>query len=160
MTATVTVDVQIASDAGDLPDEEQLRHWVESALQASNESNASGFEISVRLVDEKEIRELNKRYRQQDKATNVLSFPFDELDGMPEESISPLGDLVICAPVVTREASQQDKAILDHWAHLVIHGTLHLLGHDHEHEAQAAIMETLEMNILREFGIENPYREN
>ena len=160
MTATVTVDVQIASDAGDLPDEEQLRHWVESALQASNESNASGFEISVRLVDEKEIRELNKRYRQQDKATNVLSFPFDELDGMPEESISPLGDLVICAPVVTREASQQDKAILDHWAHMVIHGTLHLLGHDHEHEAQAAIMETLEMNILREFGIENPYREN
>jgi len=160
MTATVTVDVQIASDAGDLPDEEVLRQWVESALQASNESNAGGFEISVRLVDENEIRELNKRYRQQDKATNVLSFPFDELDGLPEESIRPLGDLVICAPVVTREASQQDKATLDHWAHMVIHGTLHLLGHDHEHEAQAAIMETLEMNILREFGIENPYREN
>ena len=160
MTATVTVDVQIASDAGDLPDEEQLRQWVESALQASNESSAGGFEISVRLVDENEIRELNKRYRQQDKATNVLSFPFDELDGLPEESIRPLGDLVICAPVVTREASQQDKATLDHWAHMVIHGTLHLLGHDHEHEAQAAIMETFEMNILREFGIENPYRDN
>ena len=160
MTATVTVDVQIASDAGDLPDEEQLRQWVESALQASNESSAGVFEISVRLVDENEIRELNKRYRQQDKATNVLSFPFDELDGLPEESIRPLGDLVICAPVVTREASQQDKATLDHWAHMVIHGTLHLLGHDHEHEAQAAIMETFEMNILREFGIENPYRDN
>lgn len=160
MTATVTVDVQIASDAGDLPNEEQLRQWVESALQASNESNAGEFEISVRLVDENEIRELNKRYRQQDKATNVLSFPFGEFDGLPEESIRPLGDLVICAPVVTREASQQDKAILDHWAHMVIHGALHLLGHDHEHEAQAAIMETLEMNILREFGIENPYREN
>jgi len=159
MTATATVDVQIASDAGDLPDEEQLRQWIESALQASIKDNEGEFEVSVRLVDENEIRELNKRYRQQDKATNVLSFPFDELNGLPEGSISPLGDLVICAPVVAREASQQDKAILDHWAHMVIHGMLHLLGHDHEHEAQATTMETLEMNILREFGIENPYRE-
>ena len=159
MTATATVDMQIASDAGDLPDEEQLHRWIVSALQAANANDAGDFEMSVRVVNEDESRDLNSRYRQQDKATNVLSFQFDGLDGLPEDTIRPLGDLVICAPVVAREASQQNKAILDHWAHMVIHGTLHLLGYDHNDDAEAAIMETLETNIMREFGIENPYRE-
>ena len=159
MTATATVDMQIASDAGDLPDEEQLHRWIVSALQAVKVNDAGDFEISVRVVNEDESRDLNSRYRQQDKATNVLSFQFDGLDGLPEEAIQSLGDLVICAPVVAREASQQNKAVLDHWAHMVIHGTLHLLGYNHEDDAQAAIMEALEINILRKFGIENPYRE-
>lgn len=160
MAATARVDLQIASDAGEPPNEEQLNHWVVSTLQATDADDAHEFEISVRLVSEEESRDLNHRYRQQDKATNVLSFPFDDLDGLPVGTIRPLGDLVICAPIVAREASQQGKAVLDHWAHMVVHGILHLLGYDHEDDAQAATMETLEKNILRNFGIENPYREN
>jgi len=159
MTTTVTVEVQIASDTGDLPDEEQLRNWVLSALQAVDSSAGKDFELAVRLVDEDEARQLNSRYRNKDKATNVLSFPFEDFDGLPEDMVRPLGDIVVCAPVVAQEASQQKKALLDHWAHMVIHGTLHLLGYDHQDEAQADTMETLEIDILRGFGIENPYRE-
>lgn len=159
MTATATVEVQFASGTDDLPDEEQLRNWVTSALQAVDASAGKEFELSVRLVDEDEARELNGRYRNKDKATNVLSFPFEDFDGLPEDMVRPLGDIVVCAPVVAQEASQQKKALLDHWAHMVIHGTLHLLGYDHQDEAQADTMETLEIDILRGFGIENPYRE-
>ncbi len=159
MTTTATVEVQIASDTGDLPDEEQLRNWVLSALQAVDSSAGKDFELSVRLVDEDEARQLNSRYRNKDKATNVLSFPFEDFDGLPEDMVRPLGDIVVCAPVVAQEASQQKKALLDHWAHMVIHGTLHLLGYDHQDEAKADTMETLEIDILRGFGIENPYRE-
>jgi probable rRNA maturation factor len=159
MTTTATVEVQIASDKSDLPDEEQLRNWVLSALQAVDASAGKDFELSVRLVDEDEARALNGRYRNKDKATNVLSFPFEDFDGLPEDMVRPLGDIVVCAPVVAQEASQQKKALLDHWAHMVIHGTLHLLGYDHQDEAQADTMETLEIDILRGFGIENPYRE-
>jgi len=159
MTTTTTIEVQIASDKSDLPDEEQLRNWVLSAVQAVDASAGKDFELSVRLVDEDEARELNGRYRNKDKATNVLSFPFEDFDGLPEDMVRPLGDIVVCAPVVAQEASQQKKALLDHWAHMVIHGTLHLLGYDHQDEAQADTMETLEIDILRGFGIENPYRE-
>lgn len=159
MTTTATVEVQIASDTGDLPDEEQLRSWATRALHAVDASAGKDFEISIRLVDEDESRELNGRYRMQDKATNVLSFPFEDFDGLPEDIVRPLGDIVVCAPVVAKEASQQKKALLDHWAHMVIHGTLHLLGYDHQDETQANTMESLEIDILRGFGIENPYRE-
>jgi probable rRNA maturation factor len=159
MTTTATVEVQIASDKSNLPDEEQLRNWVLSAVQAVDANAGKDFELSVRLVDEDEARELNGRYRNKDKATNVLSFPFEDFDGLPEDMVRPLGDIVVCAPVVAQEASQQKKALLDHWAHMVIHGTLHLLGYDHQDEAQADTMETLEIDILRGFGIENPYRE-
>ena len=156
---TATVEVQIACGKSDLPDEEQLRNWVTSVLQAVDSTAGKDFELSVRLVDEDEARQLNDRYRNKDKATNVLSFPFEDFDGLPEDMVRPLGDIVICAPVVAQEASQQKKALLDHWAHMVIHGTLHLLGYDHQDEAQADTMETLEIDILRGFGIENPYRE-
>lgn len=151
--------MQIASDANDLPNEEQFRHWIDSALRATEAENGDEIEISLRLVDKEESRALNHRYRQQNKATDVLSFPFDELDGLPDEAVRPLGDLVICAPVVLLEASEQNKKIIDHWAHVVIHGTLHLLGYDHQDDAQAATMETLETNILLGLGINNPYRE-
>lgn len=159
MTTTATVDLQVASDVGDLPDEEQLQHWVASTLRAVDADDARDFEIAVRLVNEDESRQLNHRYRNQDQATNVLCFPFSSLDGLPEATVRPLGDLVICAPVVVREARQQDKAVLDHWAHMVVHGTLHTLGYDHGDEVQAAAMETLEASILRDLGIDNPYRE-
>jgi len=151
--------MQIASDANDLPNEEQFRHWIDSALRATEAENGDEIEISLRLVDKEESRALNHRYRQQNKATDVLSFPFDEMDGLPDEAVRPLGDLVICAPVVLLEASEQNKKIIDHWAHVVIHGTLHLLGYDHQDDAQAATMETLETNILLGLGINNPYRE-
>ena len=151
--------MQIASDAGSLPSEEQLRHWIDSTLQATSENGGGEFEISVRLVNEKESRELNSRYRQQNKATNVLSFPFEGMEGLPDEAVRPLGDLVICAPVVAQEAGEQDKPVFDHWAHMVIHGTLHLLGYDHEDDAQAATMEILEKTILLGLGIDDPYRE-
>lgn len=157
MSTTATVDMQIASDARDLPDEEQLRSWVVSTLLAADAGRK--VELSVRLVDEDESRDLNNRYRKKDKATNVLSFPFEDLEGLPGEIDRPLGDLVICAPVVAQEASEQKKALRDHWAHMVIHGTLHLLGYDHQIDAQAQTMEKLEIDILRGFGIENPYRE-
>ena len=159
MSATARVDMQIASDAGSLPNEEQLRHWIDSTLQATSENGGGEFEVSVRLVNEEESRELNHRYRQQDKATNVLSFPFDGMEGLPDEAVRPLGDLVICAPVVAKEASEQDKAVLDHWARMVVHGTLHLLGYDHEDDAQAATMETLEKEVLQGLGNDDPYRE-
>ena len=151
--------MQIASDERNLPNEDQLCRWIDSVLQAANENEVGEFEVSVRVVDEVESRELNHRYRQQNKATNVLSFPFERLEGLPDQAVRPLGDLVICAPVVAHEASEQDKEVLDHWAHMVIHGTLHLLGYDHADDAQAATMEMLEKTILRGFGIENPYRE-
>lgn len=157
MSTMAVVDMQIASDARDLPDEEQLRSWVVSTLLAADAGRK--VELSVRLVDEDESRDLNNRYRKKDKATNVLSFPFEDLEGLPGEIDRPLGDLVICAPVVAQEASEQKKALRDHWAHMVIHGTLHLLGYDHQIDAQAQTMEKLEIDILRGFGIENPYRE-
>lgn len=159
MTTTATVELQIASDASDLPDEEKLHSWVTSAIQAADPGTDKEYELSVRLVDEDESRDLNNRYRNKDKATNVLSFPFEDFASLPEEIVKPLGDIVVCAPVVAQEASQQKKVLIDHWAHMVIHGTLHLLGYDHQDEAQAETMETLEKDILRDFGIENPYRE-
>jgi probable rRNA maturation factor len=159
MTTTATVDLQVASDVADLPDEEQIERWVASTLHAADADDARDLEISVRLVNEDESRKLNHRFRHQDQATNVLSFPFSPLDGLPEETVKSLGDLVICAPVVVREARQQDKALLDHWAHMVVHGTLHMLGYDHQDDTQAAAMEALETSILRDFGIEDPYRE-
>ena len=100
---------------------------------------------------------LNKEYRGKDKPTNVLSFPFDDMAGLPEEETRLLGDLVICAPVVRKEAKKQDKRPKDHWAHMVVHGTLHLLGYDHIEEAEASEMEALEARILEQFGIKNPY---
>jgi probable rRNA maturation factor len=160
MAVIVTVDLQVASTSPDVPDEQQLHDWAKSALLAASGSTAGSFELSVRLVDEDEGRKLNLQYRQQDNSTNVLSFPFDSPAGLPENTVTTLGDLVVCVPVVEREAGEQNKAAVDHWAHMVIHGTLHLLGYDHESEAQATAMEALEINILRDFGIENPYREN
>ncbi|AGI22562.1 metal-binding heat shock protein [Pseudomonas sp. ATCC 13867] len=145
------LDLQVASDAPGLPSEAAFRRWCELALrQRQNDS-----ELTIRLVDEGEGRELNRTWRHKDYATNVLSFPADVPDELLD--IPLLGDLVICAPVVTREAAEQGKSAEAHWAHLVIHGCLHLLGYDHIDDAEAEEMEGLERELLAELGHPDPY---
>lgn len=144
------LEVQRASRCTHLPSDEQIHRWVSAAL-ADRRGEA---ELSVRIVDEDESRQLNGRYRGKDKPTNVLSFPA----GLPENLNLPLlGDLVICAPVVAREAEQQRKGATAHWAHMVVHGTLHLLGYDHIEDADAEIMESLETSLLNGLGFADPY---
>ena len=110
--------------------------------------------LTVRIVGMAEMVELNETYRHKDGVTNVLSFPFEPPPGIP---LSQLGDIIVCAPVVKDEAAQQDKPVMQHWAHMVIHGLLHLLSYDHITEAEAEEMETLEVEILSGLGIPNPY---
>ena len=148
------LDLQVASQAADLPSEAQFRTWCEIALR----QRTADSELTIRLVDEAEGRELNHTYRQRDYATNVLSFPADVPDGMLD--IPLLGDLVICVPVVEREALEQDKTVQAHWAHLVIHGCLHLLGYDHIDDAEAEEMEALERTLLAELGHPDPYADD
>jgi probable rRNA maturation factor len=125
-------------------------------VRAALGADHAGAELSVRIVDEPEMRELNARYRHKDYPTNVLSFPA----GLPPGVDVPLlGDIVICAPLVTREAAEQHKAPRAHWAHLLVHGTLHLLGHDHERARDAEVMEALERRILAGLKFPDPYRE-
>jgi probable rRNA maturation factor len=116
---------------------------------------AAGGELGVRVVGSAESRRLNARYRGKDKPTNVLSFPPGPLPG---GDLRPLGDLVICAQVVRSEAREQRKPLEAHWAHLVVHGALHLIGYDHEREAEAKRMERREIAVLRRLGFANPYR--
>ncbi|WP_439859807.1 rRNA maturation RNase YbeY [Pseudomonas sp. MBLB4136] len=152
----VELDLQVASQAAELPGEAQFRAWCELALR----QRTADSELTIRLVDETEGRELNSTYRHKDYATNVLSFPADLPDGPDGEpllDIPLLGDLVICAPVVAREAGEQGKSLEAHWAHLVIHGCLHLLGYDHIEEAEAEEMEALERTLLAELGHPDPY---
>ncbi|GAB3465579.1 rRNA maturation RNase YbeY [Azotobacter salinestris] len=144
------LDLQVASDRP-LPAESDFRRWCELALR----QRSADSELTIRLVDEAEGRELNRTWRHKDYPTNVLSFPADIPDGLLD--IPLLGDLVICVPVVEREAAEQDKAPDAHWAHLVIHGCLHLLGYDHIEDAEAEEMESLERDLLAELGYPDPY---
>ncbi len=147
------VIIQSATSAADLPDEADFTRWVKLVLEKHERSG----EVVIRLVDEAESAELNQTYRHKKGPTNILSFPFDA----PVETESELlGDLLICAPVVLQEASQQGKPARHHWAHIVIHGVLHLLGYDHIDEADARRMETLEINLLKTLNIPNPYHED
>jgi len=152
---SIELDVQYAlndSDDGEPPSPELLRSWVEAVLKGRQ----SPAELTIRIVEPDEITELNRLYRDKDKPTNVLSFPFDEHEGL---ELPLLGDVVICASVVKQEATDQGKALLDHWAHMVIHGVLHLLGYDHIEPFDAEVMEGLEIQILDGLGIADPYRE-
>jgi probable rRNA maturation factor len=146
---TVVVDFQPAYD-GKAPAESSFQQWAEAALADVDED----CELSIRLVDEDESAELNSQYRGKNGPTNVLSFPFDA-----PVVINPrlLGDLVICVPVVGREAKEQSKAPEHHWAHMVVHGCLHLLGYDHIDDDEAEEMEALEIKILQSLDIANPY---
>lgn len=149
-TSMPEVDVQIATADENIPSEEDFRSWVAAALPADKINS----ELTIRVVGFDESRSLNAQYRQKDKPTNVLSFP-SELP--PDLQIPLLGDLVICAGVVEREALEQGKTLLAHWAHMVVHGTLHLLGYDHETDADAEVMEALETRILGTLGFPAPY---
>ena len=152
---TPSVDIQWASDAPDAPDESRLCDWVRHAAQV-----AGGVvgDITLRIVDEDEIRTLNREYRDKDKPTNVLSFPFEMPEGLPDDAMEPLlGDIIICAPVVRREAAEQNKTLEAHWAHMVTHGVLHLLGYDHIDDEDAQIMEAMEIRALNEQGFPDPY---
>lgn len=146
------LDLQCVTTAQNLPAHGDFSRWAEAAL-AGRRAEA---ELLIRLVDEVESRELNRRYRGKDRPTNVLSFPAD----LPPVVRSPLlGDLVICAPLVAQEAREQDKEAIHHWAHLVVHGVLHLVGYDHQNEAEAATMEAAEREILAGMGLPDPYQQ-
>ncbi|MDE1888434.1 MAG: rRNA maturation RNase YbeY [Gammaproteobacteria bacterium] len=148
----VDVTIQRATRQRGLPSDRQFRRWVSAVLHGAGHRRST--ELTIRLVNEAEGRRLNHRWRRRDYATNVLSFPA----GLPQDLHSPLlGDLVICAPVVRREAAQQGKLPEAHWAHLTVHGTLHLLGYDHVGKRKAAKMESLETAILGKLGFSDPY---
>ena len=151
----VLVDVQQACDDDTIPGTEIVDAWVTRAIEATHRSG--DVEVSVRIVDADEIQTLNREYRGKDKATNVLSFPAGPLAGLPDDAPAPLGDIVVCASVVDSEAAEQGKTIGDHWAHMLVHGTLHLLGFDHEDGAEAAAMEALETHVLTTHGLPDPY---
>lgn len=153
---TPIIDLQIASENSEgLPTLEQFTHWVETAL--SFEAQTEDFpetEMTIRIVDEEESQTLNREYRGKDYPTNVLSFPFEVPEGI---ELPLLGDLVICRQVMEREAKEQQISLASHWAHLAVHGTLHLLGYDHIEEAEAEEMEGLETQIMQKLGFEDPY---
>ncbi|MDO9322073.1 MAG: rRNA maturation RNase YbeY [Pseudomonas sp.] len=149
----IELDLQIASE-GAAPSLEQLQLWCAKGLSP----RSADSELTIRLVDEPEGRELNHTWRGKDYATNVLSFPADIPDGLLD--IPLLGDLVICVPVVEREAAEQGKDLAAHWAHLVIHGGLHLLGYDHIDDDEAIEMEDLERKLLAELGYPDPYADD
>ena len=151
----MNVDVQLASDAAGIPSIDTVQGWVERTVRATDPER--GAEVSVRIVDEPEMRTLNREYRDQDEPTNVLAFPAGDAGFMPPGETPLLGDVVVCAGVVACEADEQGKPLEHHWAHMLVHGTLHLLGYDHVGEEQAETMEALERRILDEFGIADPY---
>jgi probable rRNA maturation factor len=148
------VDRQVAVDAENLPEEAELATWVAAVL--ARHAGEARHELTVRFVDARESRTLNRDYRGKDHPTNVLSFPFEAPSGV---ALPLLGDLVICHPVVLAEAAGQDKSTRAHYAHMVVHGTLHLLGHDHLQDTEAEAMEALERDILAGLGIADPYLE-
>lgn len=147
-----SIIIQLAAKKSLAPKSSLLRKWAREAL---NRKIASA-EVTIRIVENEEMRHLNATYRQKNGLTNVLSFPFS----MPlniELDIPILGDIVICAEVVNREADEQQKSQESHWAHMVVHGVFHLLGYDHETDEEAAIMESLEAEIMQSLGFSNPY---
>ena len=154
------VDVQVACDSKDVLAPAEIEAWVVRALIASGREIAAKAELSVRVVDTGEIQDLNRDYRQQDKPTNVLSFPGGPVEGLPVGEATVLGDIVVCADVVSREAAEQGKAVADHWAHMLVHGTLHLVGYDHGNDSEASAMEGVETQTLMQYGLPDPYGES
>lgn len=147
----INLDVQREVDA--LPKDDELLKWLKETLVSEQHGDT---ELTIRFVDEKESADLNEQYRHKKGSTNILSFPFD---APAEVELNLLGDLIICAEVVRKEATEQKKEELAHWAHMVVHGTLHLLGYDHLTDEQASVMETKEIKILSQLGYTDPYRE-
>ncbi len=165
---TLYLDLQQAVESETIPPGEAIESWLRCALIMAAQAVQSDeiddtelqAELTIRIVDKAEIQALNRDYRHKDAATNVLSFPYE---GFPFESpvemqLPLLGDLVICHDIVVEEAQQQHKSIVEHWAHMVVHGVLHLKGYDHIEDAEAEIMEALEIQILHKLGITDPYQ--
>jgi len=152
MSRQLTLAVGYAVPRAGLPSAVSFRRWVEAALHGATRRKPT--ELAIRIVDADEGRALNRDYRGKDYATNVLSFPAELPPGV---ALPLIGDLAICAPVVLREAGEQAKLPRDHWAHLTIHGVLHLLGYDHIEDGEAEAMEALETRILASLGIADPY---
>ncbi|MEQ3513078.1 rRNA maturation RNase YbeY [Pseudoalteromonas sp. SS15] len=150
---SVELDLQIACEFEDLPSHEQFELWADKALSAYREH----AELTIRIADEAESQELNSQYRGKDKPTNVLSFPFDAPPGI---ELPLVGDLIICPQVVKAESIEQEKSFHEHFAHMTIHGCLHLLGFDHINEQDAIEMEGIEKTLLAELGIDDPYRDD
>ncbi|MCX8641243.1 MULTISPECIES: rRNA maturation RNase YbeY [unclassified Gilliamella] len=148
----IILDLQIASEETDnLPSETQIMQWLDVILPQFMDQ----AEITIRIVDQAESQQLNNTYRHKDKPTNVLSFPFES----PIEIDVPLlGDLIICKQVVEAEAQEQHKSLTSHWAHMIVHGCLHLLGYDHILDEEAEEMENIEIDIMRQLGFDNPYQ--
>lgn len=150
--ASVELDLQIAVDAVALPSAQELELWVKTALR----DTMASAELTIRIVDSAESQMLNSTYRGKNEPTNVLSFPFEAPPGI---ELPLLGDLVICAAVVEQEAIDQNKPLTAHWAHMVVHGCLHLLGYDHIDDIEAEEMESLETQLIESLGYNNPYEE-
>jgi len=144
------VDVQYAVTVDGMPEANEIRQWVLQALPEQKKAS----ELTVRVVDEAEITALNRQYRGKEGATNVLSFPYEAIPGVASDL---LGDVVICAPVVASESVAQNKPLDAHWAHMVIHGVLHLLGYGHHQDDEAQKMEVRETELLDSLGYANPY---
>lgn len=171
----LNLDIQFALEENvttELPSEEQFQTWVKAALKGSSLESASlenssvekPVSLTVRVVSSQESQQLNHQFRGKDRPTNVLSFPFEYPAELPAELLSELmseeqllGDLAICADVLESEAQQQEKTLNDHWAHMVVHGCLHLLGYDHIKDEDAEVMEALEVTILSKLKISDPY---
>ena len=145
------VDIQVEDRSSEVPDERQLSDWIETIFSVLKHSPMA---LTIRIVDEEEMKELNRRYRGKNRPTNVLSFPFEPL---PNVHVDLLGDIVVCGPVVAREATTQKKSLMGHWAHMIVHGMLHLLGYDHETDYQAKRMEGVEQKLLARLGFSDLY---
>ena len=149
---TDLVDIQLADGSAKTPDAQQIRAWVAAVFTALERSP---LVLTVRVVGEEEMVKLNRRYRGRNQPTNVLSFPIESLPGIHTDL---LGDIVVCGPVVDREAAIQHKSPIGHWAHMVVHGLLHLFGYDHESDQDATAMEALETSVLEGLGYSDPYQ--
>jgi probable rRNA maturation factor len=145
------VEIQLADGSTKTPNAQQIRGWVAAVFTALERSPLA---LTVRVVDEEEMAKLNRQYRGRNQPTNVLSFPMDPLPGIGTDL---LGDIVVCGPVVDREAEIQHKLPTGHWAHMVVHGMLHLFGYDHESDQDATAMEALEKSVLVGLGFSDPY---
>ena len=147
------IEIQTIFNSKGQPDQKHIQQWVDAALEGFNQDT----EIVVRIVDEQESDELNEQYRHKSGPTNILSFPVEVPEGI---ELNLLGDLVVCAPVLEKEALEQHKTLNDHWAHIIVHGVLHLLGYDHLDDEEAELMENKEIAILKQLTIKNPYLQD